>query len=176
MDIFAALHSRRSIRQYTSQKVDAADIRTMLDAAMAAPSAGNAQPWAFVVVEDPALLSRIPDIHPYAGMAARAPLAVLVCGDLKAEKYPGFWVQDCSAAVQNLLLAAVGLGLGAVWTGIYPLEDRVARFNELFSLPEHIVPLALVVAGHTETRPEKKSRYDASRICHNNWGRQWPGA
>lgn len=173
MDVFIALHSRRSIRQYTDEKIPAENIRVLLDAAMAAPSAGNAQPWAFVVVDDPALLARIPDLHPYVGMAAGAPLAVLVCGDLTAEKYPGFWVQDCSAAVQNLLLAATGLGLGAVWTGLYPIEERIAKSCKLFSLPDHIMPLALVVVGHTKVVAEKKSRYDAAKIHHNSWMDPW---
>ena len=114
MDIFTALHTRRSIRQYTDAKIAKEDVRVLLDAAMIAPSAGNARPWQFVVVDDPALLAKVPDIHPYVGMAAGAPLGILVCGEPAAEKYPGYWVQDCSAAVQNLLLAAVGLGLGAV--------------------------------------------------------------
>ena len=148
----------------------------MLDAAMVAPSAGNAQPWAFVVVDDPALLSRIPDIHPYAAMAAKAPLAFLVCGNLGAEKYPGFWVQDCSAAVQNLLLAATGLGLGSVWTGIYPLEERIEGFRKMFSLPEQIMPLALIVVGHTGKSAEPKSRYDSDKIHHNGWAQPWTGA
>ena len=158
MDIFTSIHTRRSIRQYNSRAVEKEDIRVMLDAAMAAPSAGNAQPWVFLVLDDPVVLARISGIHPYVGMAAKAPLALLVCGDLEAEKYPGFWVQDCSAAVQNLLLAATGLGLGAVWTGIYPVEERVERFRTLASLPESIIPLALIVVGHTDVKAENKSR------------------
>lgn len=170
MELFTALHSRRSIRQYTDEAVSAEDLRVMLDAAMIAPSAGNAQPWQFIVIDDKALLARIPGIHPYAGMAARAPLAILVCGDLSREKYPGFWVQDCSAATQNLLLAATGLGLGAVWTGVYPPEDRVAAFKELFRLPEEVIPLALVVLGHPAAESGPKSRFAADRVHRNRFG------
>lgn len=169
MDIFEALHKRRSVRQYTDKKVSPEILRILLDAAMAAPSAGNARPWQFVVVDDPAVLARIPDINPYAGMAPGAPLGIIVCGDPQVEKYPGFWVQDCSAAVQNLLLAVTGLGMGAVWTGIYPLEERVAGFRELLSLPESIVPMALVVIGHTDARPDHKSRYEEQKVHHNQW-------
>ena len=169
MDILTALHTRRSVRQYTDANISRDDVRVLLDAAMIAPSAGNARPWQFIVVDDPALLAKVPDIHPYVGMAAGAPLGILVCGEPAAEKYPGYWVQDCSAAVQNLLLAAVGLGLGAVWTGVYPVEERVSRFRALLSLPETIVPLAFIVIGHTNVAAEKKSRYEPEKIHHNGW-------
>lgn len=170
MDIFTALHSRRSIRAYTDEDVSAEEIRALLDAAMIAPSAGNAQPWHFILVDDKKLLAEIPHIHPYAGMAAKAPLGILVCGDLSREKYPGFWVQDCAAATQNLLLAATGLGLGAVWTGIHPVEEREERFRALFALPEGIVPLALVVLGRPATAPESKSRYRKECVHRNRFG------
>lgn len=169
MDIFTALHTRRSIRSYTSEPVSERDIHTLLDAAMIAPSAGNAQPWQFLVVDDPELLKQIPAINPYAGMAPHSPVSIAICGDLGAEKYKGFWVQDCSAAIQNMLLAAVGLGLGTVWTGIYPMEDRVAGFQRLLLLPEHIIPLALVVVGHTAVEPERKSRFTAAKVHRNLW-------
>ena len=164
MDIFEALHTRRSIRAYTDEAVSDEDIHVLLDAAMAAPSAGNSQPWEFVVIRDKALLREVPAINPYAAMAAKAPVAILVCGNPKAEKYPGFWVQDCSAAVQNLLLAVTGRDLGAVWTGIYPLEDRVTGMRNLFKLPEHIVPLALIVVGHPAAQPKHVSRYDDQKV------------
>ncbi|MDR0339396.1 MAG: nitroreductase family protein [Desulfovibrio sp.] len=169
MDIFTALHSRRSIRKYTEEPVAAEELRILLDAAMIAPSAGNAQPWRFVVIDDKTLLARIPAIHPYAGMAARAPLGIVVCGDLRREKYHGFWVQDCAAATQNLLLAATGLGLGAVWTGIYPVEDRVAAFSGLLNLPEQCVPLSLVVLGRPAMHAEARSRFDESLVHHNTF-------
>lgn len=98
MDIFTAIHSRRSIRKFTEAPVDADTVKRLLAAAMAAPSAGNAQPWRFVVVDDRAMLDKVPSYSQYAGMAAQAPLGILVCADLSAEKYPGYWVQDCSAA------------------------------------------------------------------------------
>ena len=112
MDIFEAIHGRRSIRKYTDEPVSDVDVKKILQAAMVAPSAGNQQRWQFVVVRDRETLERIKDVNPYVPMADHAPLGILVCGDVSLEKHPGFWVQDCSAAVQNLLLAVHGLGLG----------------------------------------------------------------
>ena len=169
MDIFTAIHSRRSIRKFTEPPVDADTVKRLLAAAMAAPSAGNAQPWRFVVVDDRAMLDKVPSYSQYAGMAAQAPLGILVCADLSAEKYPGYWVQDCSAAIQNLLLAVQGLGLGAVWTGIYPMEDRVAAFRREFSLPEQVMPLGFIVIGHPAQELKPQDRYDESKIHHNGW-------
>lgn len=169
MDIFDALHTRRSIRTYTDAPVTDEEMHTLLDAAMIAPSAGNSQPWEFVVIREKSILAAFPAINQYAAMAPKAPVAVLVCGNLKAEKYPGFWVQDCSAAVQNLLLAATGLGLGAVWTGIYPEKDRIAGTRKLMGLPEHIVPLALVVIGRPASEPKRMSRFNAQKVHRNRW-------
>ena len=110
MDIFTALHTRRSIRNYAEQPVTEQELRVLLDAAMIAPSAGNAQPWQFIIVDDPDILKNVPAINPYAAMAPKSPVSIVICGDLDAEKYKGYWVQDCSAAIQNMLLAATGLG------------------------------------------------------------------
>lgn len=169
MDIFEALHSRRSVRQFTDEQITPEELHTLLDAAMIAPSAGNAQPWQFIVLDDLGILSKIPAINQYAAMAPKAPVCVLVCADLHAEKYSGFWVQDCSAAIQNLMLAATGLGIGTVWTGVYPEQDRVSGFRSLLNLPEHIIPLGLVVVGRPEHAPKRQSRFDASKIHRNGW-------
>jgi nitroreductase len=130
-----ALFSRRSIRRYLPDPVDPSLIKEFLAAAMAAPSAGNQQPWRFVVMTDRTALNSIPTFHPHAKMVLEAPCAILVAGDLTAEKHKGFWVQDCSAAVENMLIAIQDKGLGAVWLGVYPREERVAGFRNLFSLP-----------------------------------------
>jgi nitroreductase len=169
MEFKDVVRMRRSVRKFTEQPVTEEQLAALLEAAMAAPSAGNAQPWRFIVVDDKDTLAAVPAIHPYAAMAASAPLAVLVCGDLSAEKYPGFWVQDCAAAVQNMLLAAVDAGLGAVWTGIYPEQERVRQFSAMFGLPEHVVPLALVVAGHAAKTPASGGRFDAAKVRRNRW-------
>ena len=170
MDTLTAIHTRRSVRAFSPDPVSEADLQTLLEAAMMAPSAGNAQPWAFLVVTDPALLERVPSVNPYARMASRAPLAILVCGDLAAEKYPGFWVQDCSAATQNLMLAARAVGLGSVWTGIYPMEDRVAKARDLFRLPESLIPLGLVVVGRPRTEQKEEKRFAPEKVRRNLWG------
>lgn len=169
MDVFETIHTRRSVRKYTEQDVSEEQMQQILEAAMMAPSAGNAQPWQFVVVRDKDTLAKIKDFNPYAAMAANAPVAVLACGDLSLEKYKGYWVQDCSAAVQNMLLAVHGLGLGAVWTGIYPLEDRIAGASKLFELPEHVIPLALVVIGHPASQLSSKSRFKPERVHTETW-------
>ncbi|MBU1003662.1 MAG: nitroreductase family protein [Proteobacteria bacterium] len=169
MDILEAIHTRRSIRKFTDQPVDKELVTQLLQAAMAAPSAGNAQPWHFVVIEDRPTLDRIPEFHPYAAMCRQAPLAILVCGDPTLEKYPGFWVQDCSAAVQNLLLAARGLGLGAVWTGIHPDQPRSTGMRNLLNLPEHIQPLALIPVGHPDQPSAAVDRFQPTRIHHDRW-------
>ncbi len=169
MDIFKVLHTRRSVRKFTAQQVSQEDIQILLEAAMTAPSAGNAQPWHFVVTTKRELLDKMPDFHPYAAMAKQATVGVLICADPTLEKHVGFWVQDCSAATQNLLLAARGLGLGAVWTGIYPVEKNVQKVSELFKLPQHIVPLSFICVGHTDVEQKVKERFKPERIHWDSW-------
>lgn len=173
MELFTALHSRRSIRAYTNESLSHDELKKLIDAAMIAPSAGNARPWQFIVIDDRALLAKIPLLNQYAGMAPAAAAGILVCGDLGREKYPGFWVQDCSAAIQNLLLAATALGIGSVWTGIYPVEERVRGFSELFALPQTIVPLAFIALGRPKKDPETLNRYEPERVHHNGFGAPW---
>jgi len=169
MDALEAIHTRRSIREYEDRPVPDELVREIIAAAMSAPSAGNSRPWQFVAITDRDLLGRIPQIHPYAAMAARAPLAVLICGDLSLEQYPGNWIADCSAATQNLLLAAHAEGLGAVWTGVYPDQARVENFRKLLDLPEHIVPLALVPVGYPTHQPGRQDRYEEEKIHFDRW-------
>ena len=169
MELLEAIHTRRSIRQYRNTPIPAETVRTILGAAMMAPSAGNVQPWQFIVVDDRDKMNLVKDVHPYVGMAAEAPLGILVCGDLRLEKYPGFWVQDCAAAMQNLLLAAHDQGLGAVWTGIHPEEARVERFRAIFNLPESVIPLGFAVIGWPVKPGKRKDRYKAERVHQNSW-------
>jgi nitroreductase len=169
MDAIECIETRRSIRKFQNRLVPPELVTRALQAAMMAPSAGNQQPWQFVVVDDRAILDQIPQIHPYAAMTAESPLAILVCGDLSVEKHKGYWVQDCSAATQNLLLAAHALGLGAVWTGIYPRQDRVEAFQKLLRLPSTVMPLALIPMGYHAERSGRVERFDSSRVHHNSW-------
>jgi nitroreductase len=122
-----------------------------------------------VVLDQRGLLDEIPKFHPYAEMVAEAPLAILVCGDVRLEGSPGYWPIDCAAATQNLLLAAHALGLGAVWAGVYPREERIEGFRRLLGLPDHVIPHSLVPLGYpAESRPSAP-RYRADRIRHNRW-------
>ncbi len=170
MDVIEAIHTRRSVRSYEDRPVPMDVVRELLAAAMSAPSAGNAQPWQFVLIDDRAVLEQVKTINPYGAMAARAALGILVCGDITLEKFAGYWVQDCSAATQNLLLAAHAKGLGAVWTGIHPMPERIAGFRALVGLPEHVAPLALVVLGYPAQQTTAQDRFRGDRVHHNTWG------
>jgi len=169
MDALEAILTRRSVRDYTNGRVSENDIHQLLGAAMSSPSAGNQQPWQFVVIDDRQMLDAIPNVHPYANMLRKAPLAILVCGDLNQEKHEGFWVQDCAACAQNILLAARALNLGAVWLGVYPREDRVDGLRKLLDLPEQIIPLCVISIGHPATDQGPANRYDERRIHRNRW-------
>lgn len=142
------IFKRRSIRKYLDKPVAKEDIDDLLRAAMAAPSAGNEQPWEFIVVDDKNVLKKIADVQPYAKMLYEAPVAIVVCGDLNKEKHKGFWVQDCSAATQNILLEATDKGLGTVWIGVYPDDTRVKDISNIFGIPSNVIPLSIVAVGY----------------------------
>ncbi|MFC1997583.1 nitroreductase family protein [Chloroflexota bacterium] len=169
MEAFEAIHTRRSIREYQDKPVPEELVTEILKAAMASPSARNQQPWEFVVITDSELREKIPPISPFTQMIVDAPLAILVCGNLKIETAQGYWVVDCSAATQNLLLAAHALGLGAVWTGVYPREERMDGLTELLNLPEYILPHSLVVIGYPAQQPPQQDRFKPDRIHFNGW-------
>lgn len=161
--------TRRSVRRYTAQDVEEKDVRKLLEAGMSAPSAGNERPWHFVVIRDRGTLEAVMEFHPYAKMLKECAGAIMVCGDPSLEKYPGFWVQDCSAATENMLIMAVELGLGAVWLGIYPIEDRVRGLQKLVGVPEGVVPFALVPFGHPAEERKLVDRYDGDRVHREIW-------
>jgi nitroreductase len=169
MDALEAIHTRRSIRKYEDKPVPEEIVEQILAAAMSAPSACNTQPWHFVVITDREVLAEIPKINRYAAMARGAPLAILVCGDVTLEQVPGYWVVDCAAATENLLLAAHALGLGAVWTGVYPRQERMDGLRRLLDLPETVAAHSLIVLGYpAETRP-REDRYKQERIHRDGW-------
>ncbi len=169
METIRCIETRRSIRKYKRGDVPEETVREILSAAMCAPSAGNAQPWEFVVVRDKDKLAGVKEFNPYANMVTQVPVGILVSGNLSREKFPGFWVQDCSAAVENILLAVHSLGLGAVWTGIYPLEERVEKCRGLFDLPDHIVPLAFIPVGPPAQEAKKQDRFHQGRVHYETW-------
>ncbi len=169
MDTIDAILTRRSVRDYTDEQVSETAIKTLLEAAMSAPSAGNQQPWQFIVINDRKLLDQIPNIHPYAKMLKKARLAILVCGDLEREKHKDFWVQDCSAATQNILIAARAIGLGAVWVGVHPREKRAEGIGELLKIPKQIIPFSLISIGCPAREQKAATRFDQKRIHYNYW-------
>lgn len=158
---------RRSIRKYTPASVDEVMITTLLKAAMAAPSASNRTPWHFVIINDRTQLDRLADAHPYGKMLYEAPLCIAVCGDTAVSEL--YWVQDCSAATMNLLLAAAHLNLGAVWLGVYPRQERVAQVKQLLQIPSHVIPLNLIAIGHPAEKKEARTQYDKTRVHEDKW-------
>jgi len=169
MDAMDAILSRRSIRRYTEQPVSDETIKELLEAAMSAPSAGNEQPWHFLVIRERQILNEIPKYHQYSQMLRDAPVAIMVCGDERLQKYEGYWVQDCSAATENILIAAQAKGLGAVWLGVFPIEDRVIALRKLLNIPEEVIPFSLISIGYPAEEKPPSGRYDTSRIHHDRW-------
>ena len=161
--------TRRSIRKFKSNHVTNDMITQILKAAMAAPSAANKQTWEFIIIKDRKTLDSIPEIHPFAKMAEEAPVAILVCGNTNRSDGRGFWVQDCAAATQNILLAANSLGLGSVWCGIYPKEDLTEAFKKKFHLPEKIFPVSFIPIGYPAEEKEPSDRYDEHKIHYEKW-------
>jgi nitroreductase len=170
-EILEHILARRSIRRYTAEPVSEEDVTHLLQAAMAAPSASNRRPWEFVVVTEEEVLAALRRGLLFGRY--RAPLAIAVCGNLH-RAYPGFakefWIQDCSAATENLLLAASGLGLGAVWIGVYPIAPFVRHVRQVLHLPEHVIPLNIVYVGHPAESKEPRTQYEDTRVFWQRYG------
>ncbi len=164
MEILEAILTRRSIRNFLPKKVEAQKTELLLRAAMQAPSAHNKQPWHFVVIARRSLLNAIADFHPYAKMLYKAPMAIAVCGDFNLESDERYLALNTAAATQNILLAAHGLGLGAVWIAVYPRKERVLKISALLELPSHILPISLVAVGYAARKVPPESRYDIQKI------------
>ncbi len=169
MEAYEAIMTRRSIRLYEPGEVSEETVRKLLEAAMSAPSAGNEQPWEFIVIRERENMLAIREAHPHAPMLDKAALAIAVCGNKRREKYKNYWVLDCSAATQNILLAAHALGLGAVWLGVYPNEERLGPITRLLGLPEGVVPLSIVAVGHPGEEKPRANRFDEGRIHAEKW-------
>jgi nitroreductase len=169
MEAVEAILGRRSIRKYLPTAVPPALEEKLLQAAMAAPSAGNQQPWHFVVVRERGRLTELSGTSPHAGMLAGAPLGIAVCGRPGGLKHEPFWVQDCAAAVENLLVAAHALGLGAVWLGYHPRADRVEAAGRVLGLPEDLVTLAVIAVGYPDEAKPPAGRFDPARVHRDRW-------
>ncbi|QUH25600.1 nitroreductase family protein [Serpentinicella alkaliphila] len=163
------LFKRRSIRKFKNKPIDEETVKLLLKGAMSAPSAGNQKPWHFVVINDRNILNEIPKFHQYSQMLKEAPLAIAICGITENIKYPEYCVQDCSAATENLLIAITELGLGGVWLGIYPREDRIIGLSRLLNLPEGVLPLSVVSIGYADEEKEPIDRYMEDRVHYNKW-------
>lgn len=165
------IHARKSVRQFTDEPVSQEHIETMLKAAMAAPTAVNYQPWRFVVVNERAQLDAMAEVLPFAKMLKQAPLAIIVCGETTwfDGKENIFWQQDCSAATQNLLLAAEALGLGAVWTGVYPDYQRARDLSDFLGLPGTVQPLCCIPIGHHDGTTQPKDKWKPENIHYGKW-------
>lgn len=169
LDTMTSIFERRSIRKYTDQVVTDDMVTQLLQAAMYAPSAGNQQSWEFIVVKSKETLLKITEIHPYSQMLKEVSVAIVVCGNLQKEKFKDYWVQDCSAATQNILLAAHAVGLGTVWLGVYPVADRVNGVKEILNLPEDIMPLSIIPIGFPAEKKVVNDRFNEAYIHHEKW-------
>lgn len=166
------IRTRRSIRRYSGREVGDKEIRKILECAMQAPSAGNEQPWHFIVVRDKAKLKELSEVHPYGKMLSEASVAIVVCCDPKLSKYKlPMWVQDCSASTQNILLAARALGIASCWLGVYPDESRMKSIAKALSVPEDIVVFSVVSLGYPRSEDEffEADRFREDRIHYEKW-------
>ncbi|MEA2012811.1 MAG: nitroreductase family protein [Verrucomicrobiota bacterium] len=165
------LFSRRSIRKYTNQKISEQTIRDILDAAMAAPSAVATDPWRFIVIRKKKTLQKIADVLPNGTMIADADVGIIICGDINAAHTQelSYMLQDCSAAIENILLAVSQLGLGACWLGVHPRTDRIKNIKEIFSLPEEVIPISAIAIGYPAEEKEPRTRYDKNKVYFEEW-------
>lgn len=169
MDALTAIFTRRSVRKYSNQPVSDATVKLLLQAAMSAPSAKNAQSWEFIVIRDKKTLQQIPGFHPFSKQIPDAQVAIVVCGNTKLEATQGHWIPDCSNASMNILLAAHSLGLGAVWTTFYPYPDRTAGIRKLLNLPDHIMPLNIIPLGYPVEKRMYQDRFNPAKIHNETW-------
>ncbi len=165
MSIIDTIYARRSIRNYQEKPVEKEKLETLLKAAMAAPSAMNIKPWEFVVVTDPKTIDSIRSSLMFG--KHNAPAAIVVCGNTSFFEHPkaaDFWVQDCSAATENILLAAVALGLGTVWLGVHPIHNFKKRISKILDLPKNVEPLNVIYVGYPAEEKKPRTQYDPDRV------------
>ena len=165
------LLKRRSVRRYQAREVPDALVDDLLAAAMAAPSAVARDPWDFIVVRDQARRERIAAALPNGKFLMQAPVGIVVCGDLSRahDGQLSYLLQDCSAAIENLLLAASMSGLGACWLGVHPREDRIRALTDLFQLPDKVLPIAVIAVGWPGEDKPPRTRFNRERVHHETW-------
>lgn len=165
-----AIMNRRSVRKYRKEDIPDTEIELLLKAAMRAPSAGNEQPWEFLVIKNRDSLGRILEGEGHTAMLKEANCAIIVCGNIEKNRFPvDFWVQDCAAATQNLLIKAVDLGIGAVWMGTYPVPGRVKSCQDQFGLPANIIPFSVIALGYPAEEPQPIDTFDPQKIHREAW-------
>lgn len=169
MDALDAIMTRRSIRQFSDEPVTETEIDALLRAAMAAPSASNERPWRFVVVRQRDTLDRLSKATPFAKPLERAPVGIVVCADRREAKYPGFWVIDCAAAIENVLLAAHAIGLGGVWMGVHPIAPFAYAVRRVIGAPRHIAPHSLLAIGRPAKQAPPVDRYETDWVRQERW-------
>ena len=170
MNVLKAIMERRSIRQFTNAPILEKDLKTILEAAMNAPSAGDGRPWHFVVTTDREKLDALADqIDQGNEMFKQAQAAILVCGDASLEKFPGFYPQDCSCAAQNIYLASHSLGLGTVWVACWNVPPRMEGCRNILKIPENIMPFAIFPLGYSAEDLQPEYRYDEARVHRDEW-------
>ncbi len=169
MKTMESILQRRSIRRFTKKPIAQDDLNTLLRAAMMAPTARNCQEWEFIVIRDKNTFTKIMHIHPYAQMLSQADSAIIVCGNTQREHAPGYWMADCGAATQNILLAATSLGIGSVWLGVYPNQERMDGLAKILGLPEYVKPLNIIALGYPDEKKEEVDRFDPAKIHLEKW-------
>lgn len=163
--VLETVFARRSIRKYQDKSVEREKLDLLLQAAMAAPTADNTKPWEFIVVTEPEVMDKVRSVMLFGKY--NAPAAIIVCGNTSVFKNPvgiKFWVQDCSAATENILLSAVGLGLGTVWLGVHPVHVFTKRISALLKLPNHVIPLNVIYVGYPSEDKPPRTQYDGSKV------------
>lgn len=166
-ELLDVMYSRRSIREFGDEPVTGEQVEAMLKAGMAAPSAQNLRPWHFVVVRKRKKLDALSEVHKYAHMLAKAPLAIIVCGDEDVSSK--HWVEDTCAATQNILLAATALGLGGVWVSLYPKKKYQKQVRELLDIPDHVGVLCALAIGHPAEKKKARTQYDPKLVHDEEW-------
>ena len=167
------IFKRRSIRKYTDQLVEPEKLDLLLKAAMAAPTAMNCKPWEFILVTEPEKLEQFRKRLIFGDR--NAPAAIVVCGNPSLSNNPAarlFWVQDCSAAAENILIAAVGLGLGTVWIGVHPVTKFVKTVREIMSIPRNVTPLCIIYVGYPEDEKPARTQFDEQRVHQQKYGKK----
>lgn len=171
MNILDTIMTRRSIRKFTGEVISDENLKQLLKAGFQAPSAHNTEPRDFVVVKKESVLNEISEFHKYAKMLPGAGCGIIVCGDKNKQEEFGFLMADCSASIENILLAAHGLGLGAVWCGIYPVSEYVEKTSELLDLPENIIPIGIVVVGEKDQEVKSIDRFDSECVHYDKYSK-----